>query len=200
MIDKEKKWIFTTCRLLNIKTILDVGCGNGKRIDLPLFEKGFKVHGIDIDEGSIKSAKKNQKKGLSFDCMSIFDTKEHYDVILCLHVVEHISKKDTAEFLNKIKCLADYYLFAIPHGYGVNEFIGRLGKWKSIFLKKIGINKFRHPRPEWTCNYEGNLHKQYFTLKGFTKILRSKGFKIVKCELDYKLGLPKSIRVLCKNK
>jgi 2-polyprenyl-3-methyl-5-hydroxy-6-metoxy-1,4-benzoquinol methylase len=42
--------------------ILDVGCGNGSMISLPLAEQGYTVTGIDLDKHSIQKAQEERKK------------------------------------------------------------------------------------------------------------------------------------------
>ena len=61
MIGKEKynekdrhKYIIDKCNFINVKKILDVGCGTGARITNELADNNFIVCGIDIDKSSIE--------------------------------------------------------------------------------------------------------------------------------------------------
>ena len=44
----------------NVKTLLDMGCGTGKHAEL-FYEKGYKVHGIDLSEDMLKIANQRRK-------------------------------------------------------------------------------------------------------------------------------------------
>ena len=53
---------------IEIKTILDLGCGTGRHDEL-LCDKGYVVHGVDISEEMLKIAetrRKNNENKLSF--------------------------------------------------------------------------------------------------------------------------------------
>ena len=83
--------------LKNIK-ILDIGCGGGL-LSEPLSRLGAKVTGIDASERNIKIAKMhlNQSK-LDIDYYHSspekFITKEKFDVVLNMEIVEHVDNVD----------------------------------------------------------------------------------------------------------
>jgi len=71
---------------------LDIGCGRGEWLEL-LTEQGFKMHGIDLDQGMLDAC---QEKGFSvslYDGIEYLTQQESFslDVISAFHVVEHIS-------------------------------------------------------------------------------------------------------------
>lgn len=79
-------------------SILEIGCGDGGNL-LPFSRLGHEVVGIDIAESRIKGAvasfEKEKAKG-EFICANIleFDRyKEHFDLIICHDVIEHIGNK-----------------------------------------------------------------------------------------------------------
>ncbi len=79
--------------LKNIK-ILDIGCGGGL-LSEPMCRLGAKVTGIDASEKNIKVAKLHSEKNnlqIDYFCSSPekFMTKDKFDVILNMEIVEHV--------------------------------------------------------------------------------------------------------------
>jgi len=69
--------------------LLDIGCGNGKRIEL-MRDLGWSVEGIDFDENAVRTAR---KKELQVHCGTLDEKKypkDHFDAIMMCHVFEHL--------------------------------------------------------------------------------------------------------------
>ena len=91
-ISKDKK-----LPLNNLK-ILDIGCGGGL-ISEPMTRLGAKVTGIDASEKNIQVAKLHAKKNnLKINYLNAvpenLDSKNEFDIILNLEVVEHVENLD----------------------------------------------------------------------------------------------------------
>ena len=90
--------------------ILDIGCGGGL-LSEPLARLGGNVTGIDASEKNINAAKIHSKKNdlkINYFCSSPEDfvTKEKFDVVLNMEIVEHVEDvnffiKKSADFLKK---------------------------------------------------------------------------------------------------
>ena len=115
--------------LKNIK-VLDIGCGGGLLCE-PLSKLGAKVIGIDASEKNIKIAKTHAKKSklkINYYCASPenFISKEKFDVILNMEIVEHVEdvnfflkscskllKKNGIMFVATLNKTLKSYIFAI---------------------------------------------------------------------------------------
>jgi 2-polyprenyl-3-methyl-5-hydroxy-6-metoxy-1,4-benzoquinol methylase len=90
----------------NPKSIIDIGCGDGK-ISFELAKiYGEKIRnvGIDLSERAILLAKGlNYGNGAEFFYRSISDFKEQFDMVLLVEVLEHIPDNLTASFVSDVK-------------------------------------------------------------------------------------------------
>ena len=115
--------------LKNIK-ILDIGCGGGL-LSEPMCRLGAKVTGKDASDKNIKVAKLHSKKSnlqIDYFCSSPekFETKQKFDVILNMEIVEHVEdvnfflkscsnllKKNGIMFVATLNKTLKSYIFAI---------------------------------------------------------------------------------------
>ena len=115
---------------LNIKNVLDVGCGGGL-LSEPMKRLGADVVGIDASEKNIKIAKLHSKKNklkINYLCSSPEKLKitNKFDVILNMEIVEHVEdidfflkscskllKKNGLMFVATINKTLKSYIFAI---------------------------------------------------------------------------------------
>jgi SAM-dependent methyltransferase len=92
---------------LNIKSILDVGCGEGYAAK-HLKDMGFEVFGIDgLDHNIVKTL----EKGVDAKCHDLVNSAyihdKHLDMIWCCEVVEHIEEKYIKNLMRTL-CQFDY--------------------------------------------------------------------------------------------
>jgi len=110
--------------------ILDIGCGGGL-LSEPMCRLGAKVTGIDASDKNIKVAKLHSKKNnleIDYLCSSPekFSTKDKFDVILNMEIVEHVEdvnfflkscskllKKNGIMFVATLNKTLKSYIFAI---------------------------------------------------------------------------------------
>jgi 2-polyprenyl-3-methyl-5-hydroxy-6-metoxy-1,4-benzoquinol methylase len=74
--------------------VLDVGCGNGSQLALPLARRGFRVAGVDTHAPSIEHARRDARDLLNarFVRGRVEDLDpELFDVVILSEVLEHVT-------------------------------------------------------------------------------------------------------------
>lgn len=110
---------------IEIKTILDLGCGTGRHDEL-LCDKGYVVHGVDISEEMLKIAearRKNNENKLTFSQSDItkLELNQKFDAVISLfHVMSYqISNKALDEVFSRVNDhLNDGGIFIFDFWYG----------------------------------------------------------------------------------
>lgn len=83
-----------------VKNILDVGCGNGRMLEL-LREFGYSAEGIDISRKMVEIAK---KRGVKAECKNISEINKKYDAIIAVaDVLNYMDEISLAIFLGNVK-------------------------------------------------------------------------------------------------
>ena len=171
--------------------ILDIGCGGGL-LSEPLSRLGATVTGIDASERNIKIAKMHLNKSkldIDYYCSSPekFITKEKFDVVLNMEIVEHVNNVDffllkSSELLKKNGLMfiatlnktlksyffaiigAEYILKWLPIGtHDWNKFLTpkdliNICKINSLNLNNLIGVKFDILRNEWTISEDSSVN------------------------------------------
>jgi len=145
----------------NIKTICDLGCGNGY-IASRFAQLGYSVTGVDASPTGIELARRNNSsENLAFICaridadlLTILGKK--FDLVLSSDVIEHLYRPaDLIEVATAIIKPAGYILTGTPyHGYVKNLVLSLLNKWDS----------------HHTVDWEGG-HIKFFSVKTLSALL-----------------------------
>ena len=110
-----------TLKELNVKTILDIGCGSGGFM-LKAKEAGFEVVGIDISKEMINLAK---SKDLEVYHKDLCEFEGQFDsAVAIFDVINYMDKEYLKNFFNCVKnILKDdgYFLFDVNTLYGFEE-------------------------------------------------------------------------------
>jgi SAM-dependent methyltransferase len=101
---------------ISFDSFLEIGVGNGVFLR-KLAQKGYRGKGIDISDeaATISSEALKGYKSVTVEKEDFFETKNKFDLILMLQVLEHI--KDDLSALLRIKQLIDedgYLIFSVP--------------------------------------------------------------------------------------
>jgi len=161
--------------------VLDVGCGNGSQLALPLARRTPEIQltGIDTDLRSIEHARQlaQGNANAEFICGRVEDLSEAapFDVVILSEVLEHM--KRPAELLAASARLMDargIMIVTVPNGYGEFE----LDSWmfRKLRLQRV-VNKLaRNSRAPLssTDNHESG-HIQFFTRSRLKHLFKACG-------------------------
>jgi ubiquinone biosynthesis O-methyltransferase len=163
--------------------VLDVGCGNGSELALPLARLGFQVTGIDIHGPSIEHAKQLgvDIKNLSYICGRVEDLKSPpYDVVILSEVLEHLREprfllSAALEHLNKNGMI----IVTVPNGYGEFEIDSWL--FRMLRLQRVvdAIARNSNQVTAATDNHESG-HVQFFTRRQLRRLFAECSLSVVR--------------------
>ena len=147
--------------------LLDIGCGNGSQLTLPLALHGFEITGIDIDERSIRHAQ-SMSGGLTnvrFQQASPEDlsAEKPFDVVILSEVLEHtLEPRKLLAAAVGCMTLDGLLIVTVPNGHGEFE----IDSWifRKLRLQKI-VNALVSEQEDLlpsTDNLESG-HVQFFT-------------------------------------
>lgn len=147
--------------------ILDVGCGNGSQLTLPLAQRGFRVHGIDKDRRSIEHARRlahgTDKAEFVLGRVEDLPGRETFDVVILSEVLEHTTTpRDLLATSARHMAHDGMLIVTVPNGYGEFE----IDSWifRTLRLQKVVDVMARHKNEVLggTDNQECG-HVQFFT-------------------------------------
>jgi 2-polyprenyl-3-methyl-5-hydroxy-6-metoxy-1,4-benzoquinol methylase len=155
-------------------TILDVGCGNGSQLAIPLAAAGYPVTGIDPHLPSIERGR-NLAPAISFIHGSLSDlAPRKFDCVVISEVLEHLHAPEVL-LATVLPYLAEpgILIITVPNGYGEFELDWRLyralraDKMVAWIYRVSGRNTVR----EYIASSEDESpHVQRFTLRRLRKM------------------------------
>ena len=146
--------------------VLDVGCGNGSELALPLAKLGFHVTGVDPHGPSIEHAKQLgcELTNISYICGTVEELNEGaYDVVILSEVLEHLREpeallKASAKHLGSNSIM----IVTVPNGYGEFEI-------DSYFFRRFQLQRIvdlvvnSRDRVMAATDNQDDRHVQFFT-------------------------------------
>ncbi|MGH3072962.1 MAG: class I SAM-dependent methyltransferase [Gaiellaceae bacterium] len=175
--------------------VLELGCGNGHVVALPLAEQGFDVTGVDFHPPSIAAANAaNPFPHARFLVGDVFDADGAtlYDGVILSDVLEHVDDPG-ALLRSTAAALADdgLLLISIPNGFGpyeAEQWLERHGLLRPFLwlIRAVGRLARRGRRPSAPSTPDDALaynaesgHVQFFTLRRFLGLLDAAGLDVV---------------------
>ena len=144
------------------KGVLEVGCGTGKLVKF-LNENGFTAVGCDIAEEALKRARKINKKNsiIKASATKLPFKSGLFDLVAAISLIEHLDKNESQKFLKEA------YRVLKSNGF--------------IFLITPNFNSpFRFLCGKRWFGYGDPTHKQFFTPKSLSGLLKNNGFSNIK--------------------
>jgi 2-polyprenyl-3-methyl-5-hydroxy-6-metoxy-1,4-benzoquinol methylase len=164
--------VFPHCEKSSVH-VLDVGCGNGAYVAVPLARAGYRVTGLDLHQDSIEHAKflAAATTNARFICADVATMPEKsFDVVILSEVLEHVA--DPQRLLEKSATRLNdngVLIVTVPNGRGEFE----IDSWiyRQLRLQRL-VNLLAKPA---TANLPAtdNLtcgHVQFFTLRRLRRI------------------------------
>jgi ubiquinone biosynthesis O-methyltransferase len=163
--------------------VLDVGCGNGSELALPLARLGFQVTGIDIHAPSIEHAKQLgvDVTNLSYVCGRVEELKAPpYDIVILSEVLEHL-REPRSLLLAGIEHLGKngIIIVTVPNGYGEFEIDSWL--FRMFRLQRIVDVLAKNSKQviAATDNHESG-HVQFFTRRQLRRLFAECSLSVFK--------------------
>jgi ubiquinone biosynthesis O-methyltransferase len=163
--------------------VLDVGCGNGSELALPLAQLGFQVTGIDIHTPSIDHARQLgvDVTNLSYVCGRVEELKTTpYDVVILSEVLEHL-REPSFLLLAALEHLDQngIIIVTVPNGYGEFEIDSWL--FRMFRLQRVVDALARNSKEVMaaTDNHESG-HVQFFTRRQLRRLFAECSLSVVR--------------------
>ena len=157
------------------KQILDVGCGGGLLTEA-LAVRGGLVTGIDISEHLLHVADEHAKKAnldITYTCTTVENFSSNhsnaFDVITCIAVMEHV--------YDIFSLAKEMFRVLKPGGYVVAE-VPNIAYLKHRISLLLGLLPVTSSPYNWKeVGWDGG-HIHYFTMRKFSLLFSSQGFRI----------------------
>jgi len=154
--------------------LLDIGCGNGSQLTLPLAQAGFQTTGIDTDERSINHARRLSADlpTASFRRATAADLSREmpFDIVILSEILEH-SREPEKLLKEGVACMSPdgLMIVTVPNGYGEFE----IDSWifRSLRLQKL-VDAMARGQKEVIGSTDNQQcgHVQFFTRAQVNKL------------------------------
>lgn len=192
---KRLNWI--RARLNPGDVVVEIGCGTGFMVTLPLLESGYDVTGLDLDEASIKEGRRIfSSLGADPDRLVAKEfcaTTIEPDVVIVSEVLEHLSSREITKLLGTVRFRikpGGRLLLTVPNGYGwfeLESFLWsraglarafrflRIQRLIDVCKERFLADPFRYSHPSTLSNAG---HVQRFTFASIQRLLETNGFRV----------------------
>lgn len=138
-IEEKKKWFINMAKVGG-KIVLDVGFGRGEMLQYA-FLNGAKCYGIDYSPAAMEIAKGFVNSEIELLNMPIdqFYSKEFFNIIYMVDLIEHVTVKELLTFLNSINIEKNTCLYgSTPVDIKRGQYEGmHINQWNEKKIEKI---------------------------------------------------------------
>lgn len=158
-------------------SVLDIGCGNGSQLTIPLASAGYRITGVDTHADSIEVAKQSCETAEFIHGEIAQMSPQKYDVLIISEVLEHLERPE--ELLRQaLPFLGDEGLLfvTVPNGWGefeIDRRLYRVLKLDALFDAVYGLLRVllrRRQRIHQASSGDESDHIQRFTLLSLTRM------------------------------
>lgn len=192
-LKKRKEIVFDFISRLPVKSnpsALDLGCGAGHYL-VNLSNIGYSTVGADISDEMLKAAESNLAKAsakntklINADCYDIPCSSDHFDLIICIGVLEYLTKE--SEALSEIHRLVNAggnAIVTFPNVYKLrnllNPYYYLIRGWTYFFGKK-GAQHRTDIAPDRQAKIDFCISTvTRYSLSKVRKLIESSGFRII---------------------
>lgn len=123
----------------DVKSIVDVGCGNG--VITNELGKYFDVTGVDINEKKLQFVKTKKLKSSSGN----IDLPDYsFDLVFTSETLEHLNNNIFNKTISELKRLSKNYIFiTVPHNENLKKLLIKCPYCGNIFNKSYHLRTFR---------------------------------------------------------
>ncbi|MHB1344385.1 MAG: methyltransferase domain-containing protein [Thermoleophilia bacterium] len=204
---KRLEWIAS--HLEPTDRVLEIGCGTGFMITIPLLRAGWDARGIDTHQESINYGKELLREAGFEEARLSWNRAEtltdSYDAVIVSEVLEHLPDEEIRSMLRTIRSLLAHsgkLLVTVPNGYGLFEA-------ESLLWSRAGLGRFMdrsrllelieraktklttqtivYPHPS---SLDSSPHMQRFTLGDLVRLMDSNGFSVQERRATVLIGGP----------
>lgn len=126
-------------RLARVRSVIDVGCGMGGWLRA-FAENGVAVvRGIDGDHVNPSELYVAPEHFTAVDLTQPFEIDEHFDLVICLEVAEHLPARASSRLVSSLTDLAPIILFSasLPGQGGIGHVNEQWPEyWRNLFAKR----------------------------------------------------------------
>jgi 2-polyprenyl-3-methyl-5-hydroxy-6-metoxy-1,4-benzoquinol methylase len=163
---------------------LDIGCGNGSELALPLAREGYQLTGIDTDRASIDRGRElvQDLPNAKFYCTTLddFTTTKSFDVVILSEVLEHLEQPEQL-LASAVKRLspAGLMLVTVPNGFGEFEWDSWI--FRGLRLQRLVDAIYGHEsKVVGATDNDQSGHIQFFTRSRLNEMFATAGLRVVR--------------------
>lgn len=193
---ERRRFMANALRGSGARSVLDIGCGTGALLTVPLSVELPEVNfvGVDDDAASIEYASRRwHHSNLRFERTML--QGETFDTVIASEVLEHV--EHPADFLSALRAhlnVGGELLLTVPNGYGPFEgaafvqnalyFLGIYGPLRAAWRVVRGKSPRENPSVADSSGEEAmtlavSPHINFFTLRDVEELTSSSGFRMV---------------------